>query len=324
LRQTGNDLDLAIDGQGLFALRDANGSIRYTRAGQFQFDTDGTLVSRADGAAVMGMGDDGQFTPLSISGHMFSQGTPTTRLKFSGLLLNDASTAIDVPTPSGTDSLIDIVDATGTRHALGMRLTRMESTDGTVPMTVELMDGTTVVGSGSIVFSNGAPTPESSLVAMTYAPPGKPAMNLTLDFSADVSFFAGQATTLKVDSQDGAPPGSLTTVGFASDGTLSLTYSNGQSAEVGRLALGRLDSPDALALVGDNRFEVVNSAAWHIGAAGEGAFGSLTAGSVELSNVDLSQEFSDLVIMQRGYQASSQIVSTANEMLQQLFSMKQK
>ncbi|MNL73307.1 Flagellar hook protein FlgE [compost metagenome] len=76
--------------------------------------------------------------------------------------------------------------------------------------------------------------------------------------------------------------------------------------------------------MGDNQFEALNKDAWHVGVAGQGAFGSLASGKIEISNVDLSQEFSDLVIMQRGYQASSQVISTANEMLQQLFSMKSK
>jgi len=76
--------------------------------------------------------------------------------------------------------------------------------------------------------------------------------------------------------------------------------------------------------VGDNQFEVLDKNAWHLGVAGEGAFGQVHSGQIEISNVDLSQEFSDLVIMQRGYQASSQVISTANEMLQELFSMRSK
>ena len=81
---------------------------------------------------------------------------------------------------------------------------------------------------------------------------------------------------------------------------------------------------DAVESVGSNQFDATNSLAWHTGLAGDGGFGSVRSGMVELSNVDLSQEFSDLVIMQRGYQASSQVISTANDMLQELFQMKSK
>ena len=78
---------------------------------------------------------------------------------------------------------------------------------------------------------------------------------------------------------------------------------------------------EELNVVGENEFEATDPTAWHSGTAG-GVFGSVKSGYVEISNVDLSQEFSDLVIMQRGYQASSQVVSAANEMLQELFAMK--
>ncbi|HVE52171.1 MAG TPA: flagellar basal body rod C-terminal domain-containing protein, partial [Ramlibacter sp.] len=81
-------------------------------------------------------------------------------------------------------------------------------------------------------------------------------------------------------------------------------------------------SSDAVGSVGNNAFEVKDGRAWQTGVAGEQGFGSVRAGMVENSNVDLSQQFSDLVIMQRGYQACSQIVSTANDMLSELFSMR--
>ena len=69
---------------------------------------------------------------------------------------------------------------------------------------------------------------------------------------------------------------------------------------------------------------MTDSKAWHAGISGNGGFGAVKSGVIEISNVDLSQEFSDLVVMQRGYQASSQIISTANEMLQELFAMRGK
>jgi flagellar hook protein FlgE len=108
---------------------------------------------------------------------------------------------------------------------------------------------------------------------------------------------------------------------FDATGTLVMTYANGQKIKGSKLVLGRFDSTDAVKSLGDNQFESTDDSAWHVGTAG-GAFGSVRSGFIEISNVDLSQEFSDLVIMQRGYQASSQIISTANEMLQELFAMK--
>ena len=125
-------------------------------------------------------------------------------------------------------------------------------------------------------------------------------------------------------SQDGYGVGSLTHATFDATGTLQLAYSNGQTVHGPRLALGQFSSQDAIQPVGSNEFETTGGATWQIGVAGEQGLGNLHSGTVEISNVDLSQEFSDLVIMQRGYQASSQIVSTASDMLNQLFQMQSK
>ncbi|MDN6886187.1 flagellar hook-basal body complex protein [Variovorax sp. CAN2819] len=316
LRQTGNSLDMAVDGQGLFVLQDAEGKITYTRAGQFKFDDNGVLVSRANGEKVMGMDSSGALVEISVAGQMLDQGRPTSRLKFSGNLSNTVTDQTAVGT-------VQVVDAGGAVHTLSVKFVTTEATTSGTTMRVDLLDGTAVVGSGSMVFIGGKPTPQTSVVNMTYVPTGQPPMTLALDFSADVVLFAG-STTLKMDSQDGLGPGTLSGTAFDANGVLRLSYSNGQTVKGARLALARFDSPDAVAALGNNQFEMVNKNAWHYGKAGEGAFGSVRAGQIEISNVDLSQEFSDLVIMQRGYQASSQVISTANEMLQQLFSMKSK
>ncbi|MFV0673472.1 flagellar basal-body rod protein FlgF [Variovorax sp. tm] len=316
LRQTGNNLDMAVDGQGLFVLQDAEGKITYTRAGQFKFDDNGVLVSRANGEKVMGMDGSGALVEISVAGQMLDQGRPTSRLKFSGNLSNTLRDQNAVGT-------VQVVDAGGVVHTLSVKFVTTEATTSGTTMRVDLLDGTSVVGSGSMVFIDGKPTPQTSVMNMTYVPAGQPPMTLALDFSADVVLFAG-STTLKMDSQDGLGPGTLTGTAFDANGVLRLSYSNGQTVKGTSLALARFDSPDAVAALGNNQFEMVNKNAWHYGKAGEGAFGSVRAGQIEISNVDLSQEFSDLVIMQRGYQASSQVISTANEMLQQLFSMKSK
>jgi flagellar hook protein FlgE len=117
-------------------------------------------------------------------------------------------------------------------------------------------------------------------------------------------------------------PGGLTKVTFDATGVLLLAYSNGQTVRGPRLALGRFNSQDAIGSLGNNEFEVLDGKAWQIGVAEEQGFGSVRAGMIEMSNVALSQQFSDLVIMQRGYQACSQIVSTANDMLNELFAMR--
>lgn len=313
LRQTGNDLDLAIDGQGLFVLQDEQGKTTYTRAGQFKFDTDGTLVSRINGEKVMAMDANGAFAPVSLTGKMINLGKPTSLVQFSGNLSN----TVTEQTAGG----ITVIDAGGTSHTLSLKFSVKGADASGTTMKVELMEGSTIVSTSEMVFVDGKPTATTAVLQASYTPSGQPAMALTLDFSSDVVLFAGQ-TSLKADSQDGVGPGAMSGAAFDATGTLVMTYSNGQTVKGPKLALARFDSPDAVGSVGDNQFEALNQNAWHVGVASEGAFGSVRSGRVEISNVDLSQEFSDLVIMQRGYQASSQVISTANDMLQELFSMK--
>ena len=314
LRQTGNNLDLAIDGQGLFTVRDSAGNTHYTRAGQFTFNADGVLVSRVDASEVMGQDANGAIGPISIAGLSTIEGQATTRVAFSG---NLSSTATEQ-----TIGSVKVIDSLGGEHLLTVKLTNQSATTPGA-WKVELMDGTTVVGTGEIIFENGRPQVDHSIVNLTYAPSGLPATPLTLDFGKDVTSFAsGNLSTLTFASQDGYTPGALSGVSFDGLGTLVLTYSNGQTAKGARLSLGRFDSLEAVAANGNNQFDATNSLAWHTGLAGGGGFGLVRSGMVELSNVDLSQEFSDLVIMQRGYQASSQVISTANDMLQELFQMK--
>lgn len=316
LRQTGNNLDLAIDGQGLFTVQDSSGNLHYTRAGQFTFNSDGILVNRVDQSKVMGQDANGAIGEISIAGQSTLEGRATTILKFAGNLSSTAT--------GQTIGSVRVIDSVGGEHLLSVKLTN-EGATTPGSWSVEVLDGTTLVGTGTIVFVNGRPELASSTVSVTYMPVGLQAIPLTLDFSKDVtSFAAGNLSTLAFVSQDGFLPAALTGVGFDALGTLILTYANGQTVKGSKLSLGRFDSLDAVESVGSNQFDATNSLAWHTGLAGDGGFGSVRSGMVELSNVDLSQEFSDLVIMQRGYQASSQVISTANDMLQELFQMKSK
>lgn len=313
LRQTGNSLDLALDGQGLFMLRGAEGRITYTRAGQFQFDKNGVLVSRDTQAHVMGTGEDGRMTEFSIANHRISAGRATSVVKLMGNLSSTSNEQLIQG--------IRVLDAAGVEHQLTAKLT---STDSTTPGTwqLQLLDGTDVVGTQQLHFENGRPTSASSKPVFSYKPAGQPAQSITLDLGTDVTSFAsGNLSTLAFSSQDGLAPAELTSVAFDQMGVLVMTYGNGQTVKGPRLLLGRFDTPDAVGSLGDNQFEALDGDAWHSGAAG-GVFGTVRSGYVEISNVDLSQEFSDLIILQRGYQANSQVITSANEMLQELFSMK--
>ncbi|MDQ8035477.1 MAG: flagellar hook-basal body complex protein, partial [Bordetella sp.] len=316
MRQTGNSLDLAVDGQGMFVLRKEDGELTYTRDGQFRFNAQGVLVSQPDDLPVMAYDTLGNLVQVTLAGRMTVGGKPTTRVSFTGNL----SSAATEQTVSG----VKVIDAAGGEHTLTLKFTNTAST-GAGSWKVEVLEGTTSLATGQIAFTDGKPVAGRNSVEFTYRPAGLAEQPLKLDFSADVSSFAsGNLSTLAMKTQDGVPPAALSSYAFNASGRLVLTYGNGLTQDGPTLALAQASSPDAVRVDGSNRFGVADTAAWRMGTAGANGFGALRAGTVEGSNVDLSREFSDLVIMQRGYQASSQIISTANEMLQELFQMKSK
>ncbi|MGC3963601.1 MAG: flagellar hook-basal body complex protein [Rhodocyclaceae bacterium] len=316
LRQTGNNLDMAIDGNGLFVLKDANGKLLYSRAGQFKIDDNGVLVDRLDGYKVVGMDVSGAMGEISVGGLRTSAARATETVKFIGNLSTSATET--------TISNITVYDAVGAQHTLTLLLKNIGSTKPGA-WSATLSEDSTEIGTGEITFVGGQPLDGSSTLNFTYTPAGGSEMSFAFDFGQDVTSYAGGSqSTLAVSSQDGYASGQLTGIEVNSSGALKLTYSNGQSATGPRLALASFDSVESIRQVGGNKFEQTRPDGWHFGWAGEHGFGSIQGGRIEVSNVDLSQEFSDLVVMQRGYQASSQVVSTANEMLQELFNMKGK
>jgi flagellar hook protein FlgE len=313
LASTGNGLDAAIDGLGFFVLKDDTGATHYSRDGQFKFDTDGVLVSTTTGERVMGYDSNGVLGAISIAGLRTSAARATSTVTFNGNLSSTMTTY--------TTSSVKLVDSTGASHTVDVRFDRVAGTLGS--WTVTVLEGTTTVGTGQIAFVNGKPDPAQATVSVSYTPAGQPAMPVTLDFSSNVtSYDTGNRSTLAMASQDGFAAGGIVGTTFDADGVLEISYSNGETANGSRLALANFLSPDAVAQAGGNQFEARNGLAWVLGKPGERAFGTIKAGMVETSNVDLSKEFSNLVIMQRGYQASSQVISTANEMLAELFGMK--
>ena len=313
LRQTGNTMDLAVEGQGLFVLRDPDGKLRYTRAGQFEMNTDGFLVDRVSGAKVMGLDGRGQLTEINITSYRVNAPKSTGKLSFTGNL--DTSKDGDIT------SNLSVVDAAGAAHALTAKFTAESTPAGRWKVT--LLEGTTSIGTSTIDFVDGRPKAGADKASFTYTPAGQPAMPLTLDFSGPVTAFASsQLPPVSVASKDGNEAGTMSKFSFDDKGELKLEFANGQTSKGPRLALANVDTPQLLQAVGSNSFSAADGAKLSYGTAGNGSFGNVRAGSVEISNVDLSQEFSDMVIMQRGYQASAQIVSTANDMLQELFGMK--
>ncbi len=310
-QSTSNPLDLAVNGNGFFITKDTAGDIHYTKDGQFKFDDKGMLVSQTTGEQVMARDSGGALTPVTIAGLNTSLPKATTSVVFNGNLSSTATT--------DTINAVTVIDSSGTSHSLQVTLTPVTGSAGS--WTVTLLDGATTVGTATLKFTGNNVTPGSGTLSYTYTPAGGSAMPLTLDFSGNVtSTDQGGSSSLAVASQDGYAMGTITGETFDATGTLSLTYSNNQTVKGQQLALAQFTSIDQVEAVGNSQFKAKGDA-WQTGVAGSATYGSIESSEIEGSNVDLSREFSNLVIMQRGYQASSQIVSTASDMMTALFGM---
>jgi flagellar hook protein FlgE len=313
-QSTGNPSDLKINGNGFFVVKRDNEYL-YTRAGDFFFNDQGALVNSA-GDKVQAMETGGKLADLVLDKQLRSPAKATTTLKFAGVIPAPAagSTAAlaDVTIPS-----ITAIDANGSSHTLSMLI----HYNGNSEYALTISEAGSTVGTGAIRFAGAYPVPGFNAVTVAWSAAGLAATSLKFDFSSDVMAQPG-SSTIAFASQDGYAAGAKSDQTIGSDGQVTVKFSNGQTAPGPRLALADFASVRDLSEVGGSAFRRNATAVASYGYAGAGTFGSLQVGHREGSNVDLAEEFSNLILMQRGYQAASHVVSTANEMIQQLFEMK--
>ena len=321
LRDTGNALDVAIDGSGFFVLS-RDGQQLYTRAGQFEFDKDGILVERDSGARVLVSTEGSSQGFFDLNSARVNPPRATTEVSLGGTLARAASaTTHELPN-------VTVFDANGGSTVLKARFTH----DAANPLrwVVEILrsSNNAVLGQGEVVFAeNGTPLEGSSSFTVTIDPDNADPFDVTFD-AGDVGSFAGvtspaSSTTSQVQMlrQDGLALGSLTKTEFDDKGQLQLTYSNGETTTGATLVLAQFLAPEQLQTLGRSLYVASESNQPILGAGLSNGFGRVMGGRVELSNVELTEQFTDLIIVQRGYQASSQISSVANEMIQQLLAM---
>jgi flagellar hook protein FlgE len=314
--QTGIATNLAGSGDSFFVLKDTQtGQLSYTQNGQFHFDEKGTLVDSTGQRKVQALDANGGLADLSQAGLENSLPVASKAVTLSGNLSTTASPATITP--------INVIDASGGTHALTAKFTNSTTAPGTWTVSVTDSNGTVASG-GSFVFAGGiiSGATASNSFSFNYAPAGVAAMPLTLALQPGTTSLAS-ASTLAVQSIDGHLAGTVTSPSFNQNGTLVLNYSNGQTVNGPTVALANFASTANLQQLGGNAFSTSNNSEARLGVAGtDSAWGRVTAGSIQGSNVDLSAEFSNIIITQRGYQAASEIVSTANQMIQNLLDMK--
>ncbi|MEI9930269.1 MAG: flagellar hook-basal body complex protein [Rhizomicrobium sp.] len=315
LQQTTNPLDLAIQGNGFITVL-KDGQTYYERTGNFFVNQDG-FISDSQGNHLAVLDANGETQPFNIDAYKTYAPAATTNVTYNG---NLDPTATDPVTSS-----IKVYDSRGTEHDWTVTFTKAGvSTDGneTWNVTVTDADGNTV-GSGSLEFdSSGAVAGNSKIVVQQNVDGGDP-LNVTLDFSSGVSSFsAGGTSSLAASSIDGNAMGTLTGVGVDANGQIELAYSNGKTATQGYVALANFQDPQVLQRLTGGLYADPTGQPVSYHKSGADGLGTLESGQVEASNVNLSSEFGELILIERGFQACSQIVSISNEMIQTLFGMR--
>lgn len=341
-QSTGSATDLAIEGDGFFMLQSpSGGESYYTRNGAFQFDSSGYLVN-AEGLQVLGKpydtggnltAGDPQEIQIDLTSLVPAQQTANVTLTTN---LNSTSSIVgpfDITDPVATSNYstsTQVYDSLGNTHLVTTYFTKTSGQNwewNSVCDSSELdpsmagPNAQTLIGNGTLAFDStgnltSGGTGSSSALLWTSG-----AASQTLDFDFDTTQFNSTSVVI-AQSQDGYGPGEVVSVDVGTDGTVSAVYSNGETIPVAMVTLATFNNPDGLDSMGGSLFSATTeSGAATVGVPGASQ-GNLFTQSLELSNVDLSQEFVDMITIQNGYSAASRVITTTDEMLQELLNLK--
>ena len=334
---TGNSTDMSIQGDGFLVARN-NGQTLFTRAGSLSFDAYGRMVT-PDGGVLQGWTADAAGavnTNAAVGDLQMPLGQaispqPTTKVSLGGNL--DATVPTTLPGPEVFTS-ITVYDALGKALdvTFGMKMTAA-NTWSVQPYTPDGADVDTTPDTLGASFSMTFDATTGKITAPTTPPtitipgafgtyPGPVTIDLGVDSPDGLRQYAGKSTASAL-SQDGATTGALQTFSLGADGTVTGVFSNGRNRVIGQIALAAFSNPSGLEKVGGSFYRPTpNSGLAQIGISGTGGRGSIAGGTLEMSNVDLAQEFTGLISSQRGFQANSRVITTADELLQELVNLK--
>jgi len=335
IKASTGELDIAVQGDGFLIVRESNGATVYSRGGNLQVDKSGILLT-ATGQRVQGwterngtLSTNGPVGDIVIPVGSIKAPIPSTSFSFD-LNLNAGAAAGDRFSTS-----IEVFDSLGTSHIVTVSFTKSTTanawdysvsfpdTDVTSPVTP--VTGTLTFNSQGKLVDPPATGPFPSL-AVTGLTSG--AADLTLNWSLyngtspRLTQYA-QPSAVSAIQQDGSAPAQLVRVGVGNGGAVLAQYSNGVQTQVGQLAMASVRNPESLIAVGNNSYQLsARSALPAIGIPGTGGRGQILGGAIESSTVDIAREFTNLIVLQRGYQANARVVTTVDELSQETISLK--
>jgi len=353
ITQTGNPLDLAINGGGLFMVKGSYGGQTgqyYTRDGAFHTDDQGYITNQ-DGLRLQGFSINANGTQALSAGDLKVGGSqsPAVATTKSSMTLNlnagaTVGAAWDPANPNTTSNYATsetVYDSLGTAHHADVYFRNQGNGAWEYHAMVDGADvsggtpGTpTEISSGTLQFNtNGSLQSQTQNAAPINFANAATGQNITFNFGDDIASggtgFAGSTQytgTSAVNglSVDGHAAGKLTNLSVGDDGTITGSFDNGDKIALAKVAIASFDNEDGLTRVGSSLVEQsATSGSPLVDTAGTGARGSLQSGALEQSNVDLGTELVTLIAYQRAYQANAKTVTTADEMLQTVDNLKQ-
>ena len=302
----------AIQGNGFLVLLNGSQTVDAC-TGSFAVDSNGDITEQGTQYQLGVLNSSGQPVALNVAKLQTNPAVATTNVTFEDNLSSSAT--------SDTVSSIKVYDFAGTEHTWQVSLGPHSSTTGEWDVTITDETGATV-GTGKISFTAGVANSSADQITVNTTYAGAKALSVLLDFSAVTSNSTGTTSTLQVNTANGSAAGTLTGVTVNSSGQIQLNYSNNATVLEGSVALANFLDPQQLQEGSNGVFENATGAKVTLSASGANGAGTLVSQQIEGSNVNLTQEFGDLILIQRGYQASSQVVSVANDMIQELFGIR--
>jgi len=331
---TDNNLDLSIDGQGLFRVND-NGNELYTRAGAFGLDREGYIVNSQDQRLIgYGVDENGNVLPIADDMQIDYSDIPPKPTENVSLSMNlDSLTQVLPPFNVADPQTYNYSTSTTVYDSLGasqVATTFLRKDTPNSWSTYLFVDGVEVSqpggdemtfdAAGELTAVNG--TPDLSTQSITFNPiSGASPMSIAYDLS-DISQFEGPFGVNEV-VQDGYTAGRLDDFDIGSDGMIFGRFSNGQAKIMGQITLSNFPNEAGLQQKGNNLWaESFASGAPATGAPGSASLGLLQAGSLEASNVDITAELVAMITAQRSFQANAQVISTGDTLTQTVINIR--
>ncbi|NCF77847.1 MAG: flagellar hook-basal body complex protein [Proteobacteria bacterium] len=329
---TSSQLDLAIDGNGLFVLQNGPETL-YTRAGAFRLDNDGFVVTES-GANLQGYGadDNGQINTalgnLQITNALLAQ-KPTEEITFNGNLDSRATAPTTAPFDATNPetynftSTTTVYDSAGAAHQVTLYFAKDATAANQYNVTASI-DDVVQPETASLVFDNAGVLDAASVTALnlaSYSPANANAQPINIDFSTITGYGATSATSGV--TQDGYAAGQLAGFEFDRTGIAYATYTNGETRAVGQVALATFTNPSGLQSAGKTNFaESSTSGLASIGTPDSGARGIIRPSALESANVDLTVELLALIEAQRNFQSNAQAIQNANDASQAILQLR--